>query len=159
MLKLKTCTVCKEPKLSIEFNKNKRKKDGLQTHCKICSKIRFNIYYNNNKLKHKTTITKRKKENIKLVQQHVYDYLKRLGCADCKENDPCCLDFDHVRGNKRDCLSRMVSNGLSLNTIILEIDKCTVRCSNCHRKKTAKDFNWYRNINTGLSPSGLAPDF
>ena len=38
---------------------------------------------------------------------------------------------------------------LQILPILKEIEKCEIRCSNCHRKKTAKDFNWYHNIDTG----------
>jgi hypothetical protein len=31
-----------------------------------------------------------------------------------------------------------------LNQVKNEIEKCDVRCANCHRRKTAKDFNWYK---------------
>ena len=32
-------------------------------------------------------------------------------------------------------------------TVLEEINKCEVRCANCHRQKTAKDENWYKLIN------------
>lgn len=145
MLKLKTCTVCKEPKLSIEFNKNKRKKDGLQTHCRICSQEKFSKYYNENKEKHKKKIVARNKSNRHFVQRYVLSYLKEHPCA-CGESDPAALDFDHVRGTKIKAISMLVSGSYSIETIKLEIEKCTVMCANCHRKKTAKDFGWYQSL-------------
>jgi len=35
---IKICTQCKQHKNTLEFNKNKRQKDGLQTTCKSCQK-------------------------------------------------------------------------------------------------------------------------
>jgi len=40
----------------------------------------------------------------------------------------------------------MVHDGHSTASILEEINKCVIRCSNCHRKKTAKDFSWYKDI-------------
>lgn len=76
----------------------------------------------------------------------MYDYLKQHPCVDCGFSNPVCMDFDHVRGKKKMGVSQMVSNGHSLEAIQAEIDKCEVRCSNCHRIKTANDFGWYRAI-------------
>jgi hypothetical protein len=146
---LKVCTVCKEEKSIIEFNKNKIKSDGLQTQCRDCGKKKSINYYNSNKEYHKQiTVERHKKQSIAL-QQYVYNYLLKNGCFDCKENDPRCLDFDHQR-DKKQCISRMVNNGCAFSTLLEEIEKCVIRCANCHRKKTAKDFNWYKNINAGL---------
>lgn len=38
----------------------------------------------------------------------------------------------------------MVKNGFSIENIFLEIEKCEVRCANCHLIKTARDFRWYQ---------------
>jgi hypothetical protein len=63
---------------------------------------------------------------------------------DCGEKNPVVLEFDHIQDKKCD-ISRMLANGLSIKTIKAEISKCEVRCANCHRRKTAKDYNWYKN--------------
>jgi len=55
-------------------------------------------------------------------------------CVDCGNADPIVLDFDHVNGNKRKSVSSM--RAYSLKTILKEIQKCEVVCSNCHRKRT-----------------------
>lgn len=77
---------------------------------------------------------------------NVLIYLQQNGCIDCGEKNPICLDFDHVTGTKSYNISEMVSNSFSLKKIFQEIEKCVVRCSNCHRKRTAKENNRYSYI-------------
>jgi hypothetical protein len=74
----------------------------------------------------------------------VLAYLEEHPCVDCGEKDPVVLDFDHVRGEKRMSVTRMISLQYSSKTLFDEIAKCDVRCSNCHRRKTAKAQNWSR---------------
>jgi hypothetical protein len=69
-------------------------------------------------------------------KQHVRSYLATHPCVDCGETDVIVLEFDHVRGKKRDSISRMLACGVSVATIDKEIAKCDVRCANCHRRKT-----------------------
>ena len=146
---LKVCVLCKLPLPLYAFNKNKRKPDGLQDQCRECGKKKSTEYYNSNKEKHKKVTVERNKKNRIITQQFVYDFLKKTGCASCPENDPAALDFDHQR-DKRKGICEMVGGGCSISTIMEEISKCQILCANCHRKKTAKDFDWYKNINTGL---------
>ena len=47
---------------------------------------------------------------------------------------------------KRDAISNMVNRGYSWKSILIEIDKCDIRCANCHRRRTAKQFGWYNSI-------------
>jgi hypothetical protein len=137
---MKNCCKCKLTKDIIEFNKNNSKPDGLQTICRTCSNNRSAEHYVSNKQSYQ----KSKKKSIQILQEYVLNYLREHPCIDCSESDPVCLDFDHVTGIKYKNISVMVHNGVSLDNLKLEIEKCVVRCANCHRKKTAKDFNWFK---------------
>jgi hypothetical protein len=60
------------------------------------------------------------------------------GCIDCGFNaHPAALEFDHVRGEKLGNVSTIRNRAWHL--VLAEIAKCDVRCSNCHRIKTAED--------------------
>jgi|SRR6185312_3407589 len=87
----------------------------------------------------KATLRSRHKERIKAAEDFVLLHKKTRPCA-CGESDPVCLDFHHARGGKDISISRAVKNGLSIETIKLEISKCVVVCSNCHRKLHAREF-------------------
>lgn len=57
------------------------------------------------------------------------------GCVDCGYRaSAVALDFDHVRGEKRFGLAEAKSR--RLEEVIAELEKCEVRCANCHRIKT-----------------------
>ena len=53
-------------------------------------------------------------------------------------NDLRCLEFDHrERSEKRYNVTKMVDLRKTWSEILAEIEKCDVRCSNCHRIRTA----------------------
>ena len=68
----------------------------------------------------------------------VHEYLLIHPCVDCGEADPIVLDFDHVRGEKKANVKRMLAGTYSLKRVFDEIAKCDVRCANCHRRATAQ---------------------
>ena len=55
------------------------------------------------------------------------------GCTTCTEKDARCLDFHHVDPTTK---SFTISNCIvgSRATLLKEIAKCIIVCSNCHRK-------------------------
>lgn len=48
------------------------------------------------------------------------------------------MDFDHARGEKSFVVSNSVRHAVAVSTIIKEIHKCDLVCSNCHRERTHK---------------------
>lgn len=90
-------------------------------------------------MKTKEQLNKEASIRLKLLRKRNYtfieNYLKTHSCVDCSESDYVVLEFDHVRGKKKDNISRMVY-GSSIKSLEEEISKCDVRCANCHRRKT-----------------------
>lgn len=93
----------------------------------------------------------RKRSGREITRKYVWEYLLAHPCVGCGERDPVVLDFDHVKGQKKNGVSEMVNDEYGLELIKEEIEKCVVRCANCHRRRTARigkhwklKFGWYR---------------
>lgn len=116
------------------------KNQGIkQNYCKLCVKgfdeqAKLHPNYKQRKCQDR-------QKSVNQGRQVILETLKGKFCIDCGETDPIVLEFDH-RGNKEYNVASMVS--FSPQRMQKEIDKCDVRCANCHRKKTARDFGFYK---------------
>ena len=128
------CSLCGKDKTEDEFLW--RKKDIIrQKHCVECNRDAIRKHYTNNKAYY----IDRNKERERIAKTYALEYLNEHPCVDCGESDPVVLDFDHVRGVKRREVTIMIKMGLALNSIKDEIEKCDIRCANCHRRKHANE--------------------
>jgi hypothetical protein len=74
--------------------------------------------------------------------------LKDVPCADCGLRYPhYVMDFDHITGEKKYNLSRLMKVTASWKTIKEEVAKCEIVCSNCHRIRS-----WKRLYDSPLIP-------
>lgn len=131
---MKKCYTCQQELNKSHFNKNKGRKDGLNGICKECSRKRSKRYYSENTNQHRKTV----QQNSRLYKQQLRNWIntkiKILGCNICNEKEPCCLDFHHVESLEKDNLISYLVNTNSRQKLELELRKCVVVCSNCHRK-------------------------
>lgn len=132
----KICRVCNIEQSIDDFYKFKdnRNRGGkgvyLKYCCKTCDK--------KNGLKQKAKSRKRKR-------QYLWEFKKTHPCVDCGESNPIVLQFDHINGeNKKYDVGILAAGGHSMRLLKEEIDKCEIRCANCHLKRTAKDQDWYK---------------
>lgn len=56
----KVCACCKQTKLTVEFNKDRQKKDGLMSYCKTCNSLKNFSFYTRTKKASKTNIKRGK---------------------------------------------------------------------------------------------------
>ena len=85
--------------------------------------------------KNKLEIFKKTNAKKSAVRAWFRAYKSTLSCINCGENHQATLDFHHVAPKKGDRkVNRIVSDGHNKQTIMREIAKCVVLCSNCHRK-------------------------
>jgi hypothetical protein len=129
----KVCGKCKEEK-NIDcfcFNKSKNK---YQSMCRECNKLYQKEHYKLNSAYYKEKARDTKKETRDILNK----YKETLRCSRCPENDISCLDFHHLNPDEKEkSISQAVASGWSFKRLELELNKCIVLCSNCHRKEHA----------------------
>ncbi len=142
--KTKVCFICKKRQSKFNFSlsgKKSLKGKKLHSWCKSCMR-KYDI---KRYKKNKRTINRRNRKFRLNQQKAVYEYLLEHPCVDCGETDIVVLHFDHGKNHKITDVSKMI-NAYSIKKILTEIKKCEVRCCNCHTRKTAKKFKWYKRI-------------
>ena len=60
--------------------------------------------------------------------------LKRGKACRCGEADPSCLDWHHRDPKQKEFNVSQMRKGCSKEQVLREVAKCTIVCSNCHRK-------------------------
>ena len=79
----------------------------------------------------------RKKVERQEKQKMIYDYLLEHPCADCNESNLIVLEFDHRNPDDKEFdVAKAAKLSYAKERIKKEIEKCDVRCGNCHRKTT-----------------------
>jgi hypothetical protein len=130
---MKTCNKCKILRNENEFYKNSSRIEGIHSICKYCMLEYAKTYYKEHP-KLKDVENARAKARFITMQSRVNKIKHDKGCMFCDEKEPCCLDFHHKdKKNKIACISTLVSKK-SWKNIEIEIQKCVIVCSNCHRK-------------------------
>ncbi len=138
---MKNCNKCKLDKADEDFAFRNKKEGTLQPYCRKCRKdIDATIWETSEGFRQRKLENQAK--NRLRNRQFVYEWLLEHPCVDCGETDPVVLDFDHQK-DKIKGVAKMLASA-SLEIIIAEIAKCVVRCANCHRRKTAKEFGYFR---------------
>ena len=146
---MKICTKCQQELPISSFNLKKMNKDGtpqLQSLCKSCNKIYQKEHYLQNK-NHYANKARSWETNYKVKIYSILMEVCKDGCIECGEKSFACLQFNHIDpSTKIDSVSSMITNSKNIEFILEEVKKCEILCANCHAKKTAKQFGWYKDL-------------
>lgn len=133
------CTKCGAEKPLEAFGWRSRAKGIRHKRCKACVSAYNKQHYSGNKAAYKAKARNWNEANKRIAREYIAQYLLTHPCVDCGESDPVVLEFDHVRGEKRAEIAKLVRNYVSLDVLKAEIAKCEVRCGNCHRRKSLRE--------------------
>lgn len=87
--------------------------------------------------KNREDLYKAQKRHRLKVRAKLLEFLSTKFCADCGESDPIVLEFDHRNSKQKfKIIAKMLSGHYSWESVLREINKCEIRCANCHRRKT-----------------------
>lgn len=143
----KVCTKCQQSKSEDDFALRSIASQKRFTHCKECQRRYNDGHYSRTRQKRIASARVTTLQTRQTNQQRLMEYLRLHPCVDCPEDDPVVLDFDHVDPSiKTANVPAMVRWAYSWETILKEIEKCVVRCANCHRRRTATQFKNYRRV-------------
>jgi hypothetical protein len=141
---LRICARCHVAKPLSEFGLKDPGKGWRSSYCRPCTRERSRAHYRDNVASYVARSRIRATFDRRRNREWVAEYFATHPCVDCGEADPVVLEFDHRElRDKRDNVSRLIHTS-TLSAVQAEIAKCDVRCGNCHRIRTAKQFGWYR---------------
>lgn len=150
------CVRCQKEKDKAEFNWKDKQRGKRHSTCRECQKLVRRAWYERNR-DHAIAYSVESSRRIRDRNcRFIFEYLRESSCEDCGEDDFIVLEFDHRFGDKVDSVTKMALNGVSLKRLEAEIEKCEVRCANCHRRRTANAHNWFR-VLFGKEEDGDAP--
>lgn len=117
--------------------------------CNECGKEKSysDFYSYNGKLLHTCLDCKKKKQNENYHKNisELNQYKAKCSCQKCSENRFYLLDFHHK--NPAEKIFGIADRAnVKLSTLMPEIEKCVVLCSNCHR-----EFHYFQQTNSNFT--------
>ena len=147
----KVCSKCGIDKLLTNYYVKDSRSNRLHAQCKECYKEHRKTFYADHYAKYRELYRARanaRRERLrKEFRENMLKYLRISECAICAEDDIRVLEFDHINPEEKSfSISQAVKLGRSWSEVEAEIKKCRVLCANCHKKHTASQANWYKNL-------------
>jgi hypothetical protein len=146
------CGLCKPES---EFAFANMAKGTQQSHCRKCQAAYRRAHYLANRDAYIALEVARMSGYRDANRALLLGYLLDHPCTDCGVRDPVLLDFDHRDpSTKRSEVARLASRK-AWHQVLAEIQKCDVRCANCHRRKTARQLGWAKLLRSATEVAKL----
>ncbi len=136
------CSACQSVKAATDFSYADERRGVLNAYCRTCQAEYRHAHYLANKTVYVRRAIAQMKARRAANRRGVLLYLSTHPCVDCGMDNPVVLEFDHRDPKlKIAAVSRLIVNK-PWTRVLAEIQKCDVRCINCHRRRTAQQFSW-----------------
>lgn len=138
------CCMCHEWRSEADFALRSKRTGQRQSQCRRCHAAYRREHY----LRMKATYLENERRRMRARRQRnlalLLENLLTHPCVDCGEADPIVLEFDHRDPSRKRLDVPRLAAKKAWTVVESEIAKCDVRCVNCHRHRTAVQFNWRR---------------
>ena len=146
---MKICSKCATSKPESEYFVKDGKTGRLHAQCKVCYREHRKSYAARHYEKYGDIYRERarlRRAKMKRIRQNkLIEYMHDKSCAQCGESDIRVLECDHIDpAMKSFSIARAITDGVKWDVILAEIQKCQVLCSNCHKKRTAAQYGWFK---------------
>lgn len=119
------------------------KRDGAhRIECLRCRREWSREDYKNNPHR-QAVVARNRTRSKKYIRAKLLEYWKTHPCVDCGERDPMVLTFDHRNPAEKLFMIGSSYRLYGWSKIKTEIEKCDVRCANCHMRRTARQYGWF----------------
>lgn len=131
------CPGCGEPRVRSDFPARSKR-------CVHCRRATVRKHYRANRAYYIAKARRRTDRVVRETRAWLLTYLREHPCVDCGNGDIRVLEFDHRDGStKVRAVALLAGQGYSLTRVRAEIEKCQVRCANCHRIRTHVQLGWW----------------
>lgn len=140
----RTCHTCGVPQPLNEFALKNKRTGQRSTKCRSCPRAYAKEHYRRNRGAYLDKAGRRNARERDRFARFLLDYFRDHPCVDCGATDPRILEFDHREGVEKVAAINTLLKTQAWDAMVAEIAKCDVRCANCHRRRTARQFGWSR---------------
>jgi len=133
----RTCPGCGEARRRSDF-------PVRGSRCLDCRRAAGRAHYRANRAYYLAKARRRTQRVVVETRVWLVAYLQTHPCVDCGHRDIRVLEFDHRdRETKVKDVAVLATEGYGLARVQAEIEKCDVRCANCHRIRTHQRCGWW----------------
>lgn len=151
------CSRCGELKAVDEFPMKDRARGVRRTWCRDCCRAYGREHYEKNRPAYLVKTSRRRAVERPKVRAMIDQYLREHPCVDCGCTDITVLEFDHRDPSTKELTVGELARDSEWPRVLREIEKCDVRCANCHRLRTGSQFSWAKVVGVVIDPDVVRP--
>ena len=151
------CSKCREVKTIADFPLKNRACGLRRVWCRDCCRAYGREHYRKNRSAYLAKSARRRQVERPRVRALIDRYLRQHPCVDCGCSDITVLEFDHRDRFVKEFTVGELARVAEWPRVLHEIEKCDVRCANCHRVRTAKQFSWAKEAGIVVDPAVIRP--
>lgn len=151
------CSRCGDVRPIDEFPIKNKVRGVRRVWCRGCCRAYGREHYQRNKAVYLLKAHQRRRDIRPQVRAGIDAYLRTHPCVDCGRPDITVLEFDHRDPAEKEFNVGELARIGAWPRVLREIEKCDVRCANCHRLRTGEQFRWAKTTGVVIDPLVIRP--